>query len=119
MALTDTRLRNLKPDPKKAERLVADGNGLYIRIRAGEGYDLILCDWKMPGFSGKQVIDEMRIRHPDTMPRLVFMSGDVMGESRDMIEETGSLFLAKPFTFAEILAVAERIFAAEAPRGEL
>jgi integrase len=37
MALNDTRLRNLKPNPGKTERLVADGNGLYIRIRAGEG----------------------------------------------------------------------------------
>jgi integrase len=37
MALNDTRLRNLKPNPGRAERLVADGNGLYIRIRAGEG----------------------------------------------------------------------------------
>jgi integrase len=37
MALNDTRLRNLKPSSGKAERLVADGNGLYIRVRAGEG----------------------------------------------------------------------------------
>lgn len=37
MALNDTRLRNLKPQPGKAERLVADGNGLYVRVRAGEG----------------------------------------------------------------------------------
>lgn len=37
MALNDTRLRNLKPQPGKSERLVADGNGLYVRVRAGEG----------------------------------------------------------------------------------
>src|SRR5262245_16150788 len=37
MALNDTRLRTLKPRPGKTDRLVADGNGLYIRIRAGEG----------------------------------------------------------------------------------
>ena len=37
MALNNTRLRNLKPHRGKAERLVADGNGLYIRVRAGEG----------------------------------------------------------------------------------
>lgn len=37
MALNDTRLRNLKPHSGKAERLVADGNGLYVRVRAGEG----------------------------------------------------------------------------------
>ena len=37
MALNDTRLRTLKPKPGKTERLVADGNGLYVRIRVGEG----------------------------------------------------------------------------------
>jgi integrase len=37
MAMTDTRLRTLKPKAGKADRLVADGNGLYIRIRAGKG----------------------------------------------------------------------------------
>jgi integrase len=37
MPLTDTRLRTLKPAKGKAERLVADGNGLYIRIRVGQG----------------------------------------------------------------------------------
>jgi hypothetical protein len=36
MPLNDTRLRNFEPAPGKTERLVADGNGLYIRIRAGE-----------------------------------------------------------------------------------
>jgi integrase len=35
--IADTRLRSLKPNPGKTERLVADGSGLYIRIRAGEG----------------------------------------------------------------------------------
>ena len=37
MALNDTRLRSLKPKPGKTERLVADGNGLYVRLRGGEG----------------------------------------------------------------------------------
>lgn len=36
MALTDTRLRTLKPKGK-AELLEADGNGLYIRVRMGQG----------------------------------------------------------------------------------
>jgi len=37
MALTDTRLRKLKPEKGKTECLVADGNGLYIRVRASRG----------------------------------------------------------------------------------
>src|SRR5262249_18828153 len=36
MALHDTRLRTLKPQPGKTERLIADVNGLYIRMRRGE-----------------------------------------------------------------------------------
>ena len=36
MSLTDTRLRTLKPKGR-AECLIADGNGLYIRIRVGQG----------------------------------------------------------------------------------
>ena len=35
MALTDTRIRTLKPKSGKTERLVAGGNGLYIRVRLG------------------------------------------------------------------------------------
>src|SRR4051794_22792654 len=37
MALTDTRLRTLKPEKGKTECLVADGNGLYVRVRAARG----------------------------------------------------------------------------------
>lgn len=37
MALTDTRLRTLKPESGKTERLIADGNGLYIRVRGAHG----------------------------------------------------------------------------------
>lgn len=35
MALTDTRVRTLKPAKGRAECLAADGNGLYIRVRVG------------------------------------------------------------------------------------
>lgn len=37
MALTDTRVRTLKPEKGKTEHLEADGNGLYIRVRVGVG----------------------------------------------------------------------------------
>ena len=36
MALTDTRLRTMKPAKGKTECLLADGNGLYVRIRTGQ-----------------------------------------------------------------------------------
>ena len=36
MALTDARVKTLKPNGA-ADRLVADGNGLYIRLRSARG----------------------------------------------------------------------------------
>ena len=37
MALTDTAIRTLKPDLGKADKLVADVGGLYLRVRRGKG----------------------------------------------------------------------------------
>lgn len=37
MALTDTAIRTLKPDTGKPEKLVADTNGLYVRVRRSKG----------------------------------------------------------------------------------
>ena len=36
MALTDTVIRNLKPEGHRRELLVADVGGLYVRIRVGK-----------------------------------------------------------------------------------
>jgi integrase len=44
MALTDTRLRTLKPPKGKTDFLVADGNGLYIRARVGQS--MITKTWQ-------------------------------------------------------------------------
>ena len=40
MALTDARIRTLKPAKGRADVLVADGNGLYIRCRLGQADDI-------------------------------------------------------------------------------
>jgi integrase len=67
MALNDTRLRNLKPSQGKAERLVADGNGLYIRIRAGEGK--ITRSWQFRRRDG----DRLSITTLGTYPDLTLL----------------------------------------------
>jgi integrase len=64
MPLTDTRLRTLKPVKGKAERLVADGNGLYIRIRVGQG--AITRTWQFRRKEGGR----LKIRSLDTYPDL-------------------------------------------------
>lgn len=67
MALNDTRLRNLKPQPGKTERLVADGNGLYVRVRAGEGKSRqITRTWQFR----RKVGDKLTVTTLGTYPNL-------------------------------------------------
>jgi hypothetical protein len=43
MSLTDSRIRTLKPNGR-ADRLIADGGGLYIRVRSGQS--AVLRTWQ-------------------------------------------------------------------------
>jgi signal transduction histidine kinase len=63
---------------------------------------LLLSDMIMPGLSGKDVADAMRLRRPDTP--VLFMSGhtrDVLG-SRGMLDQATAL-MQKPFGPTELL----------------
>jgi CheY-like chemotaxis protein len=45
------------------------------RLRQGRRFDAILCDLMMPGLSGMDVYDAIRIIDPDQARRMVFMTG--------------------------------------------
>jgi two-component system, cell cycle sensor histidine kinase and response regulator CckA len=71
-----------------------------------QDYDLIICDTKMPEMDGRQVYQSLKKNHPEYTQRLVFTSGDTMNETnRSFLEESGCLFLPKPFLFDEFRRV--------------
>jgi PAS domain S-box-containing protein len=68
---------------------------------------LLLTDVVMPGMNGRELADEMRRRIPGL--KTVFMSGytdSVLTESGTI--ESGTLYLQKPFTAAQLAAVLRR-----------
>jgi DNA-binding response OmpR family regulator len=73
-------------------------------------YDLALCDWKMPGLSGQQVLEKLNESDPEMSRRLIFITGDVVNENtQDFLQSQGKVCLSKPFTLAEFRSAINRV----------
>jgi DNA-binding NtrC family response regulator len=63
---------------------------------------VILCDWKMPGFDGMDVLEELERRSPDST--VVMISGyPTVGRAAEALKRGAMDFVAKPFTPEEIV----------------
>jgi len=69
-------------------------------------YDLCLIDIRTPMMNGEELYQWLRERHSPLTERVVFTSGDTLsGDTQSFAEQTGRLFLAKPFSPEELKAV--------------
>jgi signal transduction histidine kinase len=96
------------------------GSGYHVHtVASGEtalqelyknSYNVILCDWKMPGLNGREVYERVRTTNPELCRRIIFITGDVINESmRDFLEKEKRQCLAKPFTLGEIRTAVKTI----------
>ena len=66
-------------------------------------YDLLLVDIKTPVMDGKQLYRYIRKRYPELADRVIFTTGDVIGDdTQSFLEQTGRPFLLKPFSPDEL-----------------
>ena len=69
-------------------------------------YDLLLVDIKTPVMDGKQLYRYIEKRYPQLADRVIFTTGDVIGEdTQSFLERTGRPFLLKPFSPDELGAL--------------
>lgn len=69
-------------------------------------YDLLLVDIRTPVMNGKQLYQSIAEKHPELTSRVVFTTGDVLGgDTKSFLEQSGRLFLSKPFTTNELKTV--------------
>lgn len=74
-------------------------------------YDIIFLDIRMPQMDGKEFYLRIRERSPSLAGRIVFITGDVANpQTVSFIEETGNLYLKKPFTIREVQELLEKLF---------
>jgi DNA-binding NtrC family response regulator len=73
-----------------------------LRLIADSSFDVILCDWKMPGFDGMDVLEELERRSPDSA--VVMISGYPTPARQTEALKRGAMdYVAKPFTPGEIV----------------
>ena len=91
--------------------LAGDGE-TGLRFLNEQSYDVILCDWKMPGLTGQDVYERLRLSQPRDCRRMIFMTGDVVSErTRAFLESPKKVYLPKPFTLEEFRDALRQILA--------
>jgi formate/nitrite transporter len=78
-----------------------------LKLLADTSFDVILCDWKMPGFDGMDVLEELNQRSPDAT--VVMISGyPTVGRATEAMKRGAMDYVSKPFTPDEIVEVVRK-----------
>jgi signal transduction histidine kinase/CheY-like chemotaxis protein len=99
---------------QRAEYLVdavSSGTEGLSRIKDLE-YDAIVCDIRMPGFSGLDFYREVEKHDPRLLDRIIFITGDTVNSAtRKFIEEKRARYLAKPFEMGDLFNIIKTVLA--------
>lgn len=80
-------------------------NGALAAL-AGRDFDVILADLWMPDMDGLAFLETLTATHPRSVPRLAFVTGDVLGSvAQEALRRAGRPVLAKPFDSEALRAV--------------
>ena len=78
--------------------------------RAGHSFDLVICDLRMPRFSGYELYRWLARHRPDVVARLVFSSGDLHSpESVQFLSEARRPVLPKPFDLGQLSRIVDEV----------
>jgi len=70
---------------------------------AAHSYDVVLCDFNLPGLNGEQLFELLHARAASSAPRFVFMTGDMLDSTIiAAFGEKGAQVLQKPFHVAAL-----------------
>jgi DNA-binding response OmpR family regulator len=79
-----------------------------LQLTDGRAPALVLLDWRMPGFSGAEVLPELKRRHPGTP--VIVLTAEPETQHRQTAESLGAdVFMTKPFSPLQLLATVERL----------
>jgi CheY-like chemotaxis protein len=85
---------------------IAPNGAIALEKLRDRAFDLIVSDLRMPDLDGPGFYRELVERHPKLARRVIFVTGDVLGEeAQKFLEQTSALTLSKPFSWEEIQQV--------------
>ncbi|HEX7477318.1 MAG TPA: response regulator [Polyangiales bacterium] len=83
---------------------------VLLRLRAGESFDVMLCDVMMPEMSGAELATHIEEDWPELVRRIVFMSGGALSPSlQAFVTQPGRTFVEKPFAAVELRETVTRM----------
>jgi CheY-like chemotaxis protein len=83
--------------------LASSGRRALDMLSSGAPFDAVLCDLMMPGMSGIELFDALKVTSPGTEERLVFMTGGAFTpEAEAFLDEISNARVEKPFDFASV-----------------
>ncbi|MBI2920604.1 MAG: PAS domain S-box protein [Planctomycetes bacterium] len=104
MSLALARL--LEPDHEVVAE--TEGGAALERLRAGEVFDVILCDLMMPRMTGMDLHAELSKSMPELAARMVFLTGGAFTpRSQAFLQTEGLKWLEKPFQLEDLLRAME------------
>jgi len=78
-----------------------------LKLIEDSDFDVILCDWKMPGFDGLDVVEELDKRSPGSA--VVMISGyPTVDRATEAMKRGAMDFVSKPFAPEEIVSAVKR-----------
>jgi len=85
---------------------ITSGAEALVKLRAGEHFDIILCDLTMPEMTGMELYETLERELPDQARRVVFLTGGAFTpKSRTFLERVKNLRIDKPFEVAALRAM--------------
>jgi PAS domain S-box-containing protein len=93
---------------------VAESSEAALAYLAKETCEIILCDFNLPGMSGEKLFEEMRARSGYSVPRFVFMTGELVSPAvMERFRQKGARVLQKPFQLSGLAALLTEILQPE------
>lgn len=85
-----------------------------LSLLAIRHFDIILCDFNLPGLSGEAFFDQLAQRSDSLASRFVFMTGALLDASAmKSFRQRGARIIEKPFQFATLVTLFSEILASQ------
>lgn len=81
-----------------------------------EQFDLIVTDLRMPGRSGLELISQ--VRQTNSRTRFILITGFGSPEIEDQVRGLGAVYLPKPFSLQEFVAITQRLLSGNEEQAE-
>jgi PAS domain S-box-containing protein len=89
---------------------VASSAAEALQVLSQVEFDAVVCDVAMPGMTGIDLFDAVRVAHPGAEARMIFMTGGTLiPQSQEFLERLENPLLEKPFDMQTLRETIRRL----------